>query len=65
MKPITKQRVHRKDVKFEKDEQNDALVYVPHPNDPAALTRVCPVCPADVGEWCGSFGDIHEEREQA
>jgi hypothetical protein len=36
--------------------------YEPHPDDPEALQRDCPVCPAKVGVWCGGLGDIHEER---
>lgn len=60
---VAKQRKHRGDVQFEKPEQHDGLLYEPSPSEPAALLWVCPVCPADVGEWCGSFGDIHKERE--
>jgi hypothetical protein len=54
---IAKIRLHRKSCE-------DGLFYEPHPDDPQALQHVCPVCPADVGEWCGSFGDIHKEREK-
>lgn len=31
--------------------------------EPEALERKCPVCVANVGEWCGGRGDIHEERK--
>lgn len=37
-------------------------VYEPDAEDPKALQRACPICPADVGEWCGGKGDIHIER---
>jgi hypothetical protein len=53
---IEKVHKHRK-------EQEDGQFYEPHPDDPIALRIVCPVCPADVGEWCGSFGDVHIERK--
>ena len=36
--------------------------YEPHPDDPEALQRDCPACPAKVGSWCGGIGDVHEER---
>lgn len=41
----------------------DGKYYDAHPNDPAALKYPCPICPADVGEWCGGANDIHVERE--
>jgi hypothetical protein len=46
-------------------EHADGQHYEPAPNDPPALRRPCSVCPADVGEWCGSLGDVHEERKNA
>lgn len=55
MKKIPKVRKHRGD-------QADGQFYEPAPGEPEALQRVCPVCPADIGEWCGSMGDIHSER---
>ncbi len=56
---VAKVRKHRADVKLV---DHDGLYYEPSPNDPPELLVPCPVCPADVGEWCGSFGDVHRER---
>lgn len=56
-------------MKFEKQRNNrptapDSQFYEPHENDPLALRYPCPICPADVGEWCGGVNDIHTEREK-
>jgi len=43
----------------------DVELYEPHQDDPRELTIRCPVCVADVGEWCGGINDIHQERTNA
>jgi hypothetical protein len=54
---IDKIRKHRK-------EHEDGQFYEPSSDDPPELGWPCRICPADVGEWCGSFGDIHAERKK-
>lgn len=46
-----------------RDSAPDGQYYESSADDPLALRYSCPICPADVGEWCGGINDIHAERE--
>lgn len=46
----------------EASQGREAEYYDHRSDDPMALTVACPVCPAQIGTWCGGFGDVHGER---